>query len=375
MARGRKRNREFWIGDVHQHGRKFRFKIRRGGDEQIESFETREHAESQKRIYERASLQLKGDRDIQQAMTEYERWKRDPHGGGNKPRSVDTTIDRLECFFPPEVRTLPLYRLTDAKCKELYAALKERVAVDTQRGALSCVKTFLRWCIGQEWIRTNPAEKIVGTGKRKFGEASKPQLRIDEVRRYTDVALYLCANGPGALWEKDGRSGQHGIGGPAAALAVFYLGIRANEAASLTVRDLDDGGRVVWIKDAKTEAGQRRQNVPAFLQPHFRALAKGKPSTAKLFGGQRWWIRDWVQRICDLAGAPIVCAHAMRGLHITLALREGATADAVTRAVGHEYMSFVSTTLKHYAQAGTQQNADQARVIRTIRGTEPGDAE
>jgi hypothetical protein len=117
-------------------------------------------------------------------------------------------------------------------------------------------------------------------GKAKAGVDSKPQLRINEVRRYTDVALYLCQYGTDALSDRGGRPNTHGIGGPAAALAVFYLVLRADEVASVVVRDLDDHGTLLWVP--KTEAGKRALEVPELLQPIFQHLAKGELPTAKL---------------------------------------------------------------------------------------------
>jgi integrase len=54
-----------------------------------------------------------------------------------------------------------------------------------------------------------------------------------------------------------------------------------------------------------------------------------------------------VQRICKAAAVPKVTAHAMRGLHGTLAVDSGITSHAVAAALGHE--SF-RTTAESYAQ-------------------------
>jgi integrase len=75
----------------------------------------------------------------------------------------------------------------------------------------------------------------------------------------------------------------------------------------------DDGGKLLWIPDSKTEAGRRTLQVPELLQSHLLAIAEGKPSEAKLFGHHwRDWVRKWVNRICQAAGLPKVTAHGMR---------------------------------------------------------------
>ena len=85
-------------------------------------------------------------------------------------------------------------------------------------------------------------------------------------------------------------------------------------------------------------------------------------SQAALFG-EHWrdWPRKWVQRICKAAGVPKVTAHAMRGLHGTLAVDSGITSHAVAAALGHE--SF-RTTAESYAQRDAVASAQQKTGAR-----------
>jgi integrase len=132
------------------------------------------------------------------------------------------------------------------------------------------------------------------------------------------------------------------------------------------VRDLDDEGRLLWIPDSKTLAGRRKLQVPEFLQPYLTDLAKGREPTAPLFG-EHWrdWPRRWVQKICKAAKVPKVTAHAMRGLHGTLAVDSGITAHAVAAALGHE--SF-KTTAERYAQRDAVSSAQQKRALGVLKG-------
>lgn len=43
------------------------------------------------------------------------------------------------------------------------------------------------------------------------------------------------------------------------------MGLRASEIVSRRVRDLDDGGRMLWVEDTKTVAGNRTVAVPEEL--------------------------------------------------------------------------------------------------------------
>ena len=52
------------------------------------------------------------------------------------------------------------------------------------------------------------------------------------------------------------------------------LGLRAGEVVSRVVRDLDDGGWLLWIPCSTTEAGRRTLEVPELLRPHPLALTE-----------------------------------------------------------------------------------------------------
>jgi integrase len=137
-------------------------------------------------------------------------------------------------------------------------------------------------------------------------------------------------------------------------------------------RDLDDEGRLLWIPETKTEAGRRTLRVPEVLRPYLQALAEGKPPEARLFG-KHWrdWPREWVERICAVAGVPKVSAHSMRGLHSTLAMEAGVTGAAVAASLGHES---VSTTTQSYVSPEAVATARQDRALTVLAGGRAGAA-
>ena len=65
------------------------------------------------------------------------------------------------------------------------------------------------------------------------------------------------------------------------------------------------------------------------------------------------------------AGVPKVTAHAMRGLHGTLAVDSGISSHAGAAALGHE--SF-RTTAESYAQRDAVTSAQQKRVLGVLAG-------
>ena len=273
---------------------------------------------------------------------------------GLKPGPNAERLRRLRAFFTDQ--TVPLTDLTTAKCRALYADLRQRVSprtkraysVDSHRNTLAEARMLAKFSVGKRWLRANPIDQVEGLGKRRHG---KEQLRVDEARRWMATATEL-ANG--------------GDAGAVAAMMALLLGMRASEIVGRVVRDLDDEGRLIWIPFAKTEAGRRTLQVPDLLRPHLQALAKGKLPDASLFG-QHWrdWVRKSVRRICESSGVPMVTAHGMRGLHSTLAMAAGVTGHVVAASLGHES---VATTVQSYAKPEAVAGAQQRRALKVLAG-------
>lgn len=254
-----------------------------------------------------------------------------------RPASIATVLFRLKSLLPDP--SSALQALTPAKCQALYLALAKRQKADTHRNALATAKTFGRWLVEQKLIRENPFEPIKPVGVRSRG---KEQLTNDEAKRWSDEAL---------------RHAEAGSDGALAAYMTLLLGMRAGEIIMRTVRDVDDGGKRLRIRRAKTRAGDRDILIPEVLRPLIAARCHGKAPDALLFeshfeDGEPTpykvpWVRDNVRRICKKAGVPIVCAHSMRGKHSDLSVRAGVTPDVVAESVGH---TSSKVTMDHYAR-------------------------
>ena len=241
------------------------------GAESFVSYATQEEAERVKRAL-LTELRHRQPRKVEEALDAYEVFLRDVKQ--NKPTSIRTTMIRLRTFFPDE--SIPLADVTPRRAAAMYLNLTRAQSVDSHRNILAEARTFLKWCVQtKKWLATNPLADIQGVGKRKHG---KPQLRIDEARRWLAVASQLAEDGDA---------------GAIAAMTTLLLGLRSSEVTDREVRDLDDGGRQLWIPDSKTAAGRRRLEVPEVLQPHLRGLAEAKLPNAPLFG-HHW--RDWPRK-------------------------------------------------------------------------------
>jgi integrase len=317
--------------------------VHAGGGQTAPSYEHKEDAEKAKRALEGKRAALDGV-TVTQAIDKYEAWQK---GRGLKPSSYLTTRQRLDKFLS-DVATSTVAAVTDRRAKGIYDGWVTKAPVDTHRNMLAETKTFMNWCVAQGWIKRSPFASVKGVGKKRKG---KPQLRFDEARKWYATAYTLAGGEPGAI----------------AAMATFAFGLRASEVAQLAVRDLDDGGRLLWVADSKTEAGKRTLQVPDDLRPLLQQLGVGKAATEPLFGPgrTRYWVYYWVQRICDLARVQKVCAHAMRGLHGSTAVEAGATPRLVAAALGH---SSPAVTERHYLAPGTTARATQRAALSVLSG-------
>lgn len=245
---------------------------------------------------------------------------------------------------------LDLRKATPAWGAKLYNA--RRGAVDTHRNGLSVAKAWGAWCVEQGWIKVNPFGAVKGKGRRRRG---KPQLRLEESRDFSLKCLELAPTDAGAVL----------------ALAYLLLGTRAGEVLNRQVRDLDDGGRLLWIPDTKTPAGRRQLAVPDVLVPHIARLAKGRPGLAPLFEHASTrkrpadWAREQVTRLCKLAGVPRVTPHGLRGTHATIGSEAGAVSSLVASALGHASPAITEAA---YIDSGRQRSAKAKATLRAIAG-------
>lgn len=318
--------------------------VRGGGGRTSRRFPTEEEA---RRVATSGRRQLEAELGLAltvgAALDRYELARR---AKGNRPGSIATTLHRLRAFLGDQAAELRT--LTPARLRALYDARAKVVTVDTHRNELAEAKTFFRWTVEQRLLARNPAEAIAGVGRRRRG---KEQLRVDEARRWLEVALEQARTKPGAV----------------GALMAMLMGLRASEIVDRVVRDLDDDGRLLWIPEAKTEAGRRRLVVPELLRPHLQRLATGRGPGEPLLGAahERSWVAAWTARLCRAAGVPEITAHGLRGTHATLAESAGATGDLVAAALGHES---AATTHGHYTRPEAVGQATQTRTLTVLSG-------
>lgn len=287
---------------------------------------------------------------------------------GARDSSVKTVRHRLGTMLEcgAELTGGPLDSVTPARARVLFENLAVKTyvvkngppvlrprSVNYRAGVLVDTRMFMAFCVRRGYLRRDPFEGIEVKGRRKKG---KPQLHVSEAQRWTDAALVEI--------QKPGPIGDAAL----AAVLALLLGARATEVATRERRDVDQDGAVLWIPISKTEAGRRRCGIPAFLRPLVleRLARLGGPTDPLFPGVERHRVLRAVHRICEAAGVMRVCTQSLRGLHGTLAIEAGATAEMVAHQLGHA--STDVTTGGSYVKRSALDTAAQGRVLTLVRG-------
>ena len=285
-----------------------------------------------------------------------EQYLADRKAAGLKPLSMRSLHDRLTRFLPLGERLT----ISAERAAEIYQAATVQPTryhrpptPMTHRLRLRAARAFYAWCMDRDYVTANPFARVRGIGRVNTG---KLQLRMDEVRQLVDL-LHKHAN--------------EGHEVAAALLLQLVLGVRSSEILHRQIRDVDDGGRILWIPDGKTKNARRRLSIPEELLPLVKRLIAGREMEALLIGAGRTvpytstvlW--KHLRNFCRRAGVQRVCPHSLRGLHSTLAIEAGSTSGAVIAQLGH---SSFSTTERHYLDKDRRHDASMRRVASALFG-------
>ena len=329
----------------------FRLVIITGGVRRSEYVDTKEEAESRKAQLERKLVKGNGVK-VGALIEEY--LLRKEVSGDSLPATCREQKGRMYQVLAPFLER-PANSITPPMAARLYSDLVVQIspktgaplAAATHRFYLKLCKAMFAYAVTKKHIKKNPFADVAMVGKMRAG---KPQLRIDEARRFVSTAL--------ASFEQD--EDRLAL----CAVMALTMGLRASEILKRRQRDLDDDCGILWIDSGKTKNARRHLRIPEFLRPHLRKLLGGA-ADAPLFPRydgepyRRQALWTAVRRVCKQAGVAQVCVHSLRGLYATLAVESGAISETVARSLGH---SSFNMTERHYAQPSAVSNSRAARV-------------
>lgn len=327
------------IHGPYRHGTRYRvIEVRGDGERSVVSFES----EAQAYRYIEKARRIACGRSVGEAVTDYLEHlgtSMSPRGRLRRASTVQLEGWRLKAFLRLVVDgDRPLSLLGKPAAAKLLEQRQAEVKPDTLGGELGVTTRWAAWCGSQGWLPVNPFAGLIAVGERSTG---KPQLRVDGARKFLEICL-----------------AEDSAAGTAAAIALL-MGLRASEITGLCARDVDDGGKLLWISASKTKAGIRRLQIPSILIPRFVALTEGLKPDACLWGDlDRHWLARHVLRLCEKAGVDRVTPHGLRGTWATMAVGFVPT-NQVAAALGHET---VGVTRSSYLAPGAEDSATSERL-------------
>jgi integrase len=271
---------------------------------------------------------------------------------GNAEGTIETAEFRLWHFFGlPRNAERPL-RWIARRGDELYAAARVDRSADTHQAELALAKQLGELCVKRRWLRQNPFATVEPIGRKKHG-STKSRLSVDESRKLRDYC--------------------HSIGDQHAVITLAYLllGSRASEIVRRDVRDLDDNGRLLVIRRAKTPTGNRRLVIPEELRLPLLELARNKLPGAPLFTKEdgdkatRYWAYHHVKRMCREAKVSEVSPQGLRRTSSDLATDAGMAGPEIARHLGQ-----VSTVVtdRSYRDRNVVAAAKMERTLQALQG-------
>lgn len=275
---------------------------------------------------------------------------------GNAASTIENYEHRLWMILGLPANAERPLRWVVPRAAELYAATIGRRAADTHLNALSVAKRWGTFCVKQKLLKANPFGDVEGEGKRRKG-SGKDRLRVDE-SRLLQAACHRARGIDGTL-----------------TLSYLLLGPRASEVSDRLVRDLDDGGRLLWIDRTKTDAGSRRLIVPDELRPLLLELVADRAPDERIFhnlSGDPMSRRVAYQRVMAFTKAIVGRALGPQGLRrtqSTLATDAGATGPMVSAHLGHvTEQRMAEITERAYVDPNAVADAKVARSFKVLAG-------
>jgi integrase len=220
------------------------------------------------------------------------------------------------------------------------------------------MRAMLRWMARKQYVTREWTQGILDHDAVQDALEDYPattvvreQLTLNEARAFAAAAKAEAKENP--------------RGAATGALMALLLDMRAKEVISRVARNVDDGGRIVWVTDTKTSAGERAMSVAdEDLQALLAIASEGLRSQDLVFQFTRHALYETVNRICRDCGIPEVGCHGLRRTFSTLAVMSGVAEEAVAAALGHTGFGI---TKKHYVAPGTVEQKASNAVMRRLR--------
>lgn len=246
-------------------------------------------------------------------------------------------------------------RRADALCAKLAAS---SYAPSTQAQTLKLAKAWATWCAHpkRRWWKESPFATVDAIGK--VADRRSECLRVDEARAFREKAIELAAREPSAVMP----------------LVVLTCSLRPSEVVQIEVRDVDDGGAVLWIAGKRLKTANTRRPIEV-ADERLRALlvraARGKAPTDRIFPVEQHTVTAWCKRVATAARVPMVDARMLRRTFASLSARQGRSLDDLAFSMGHGADASARTAQRHYIAPGAREAGAAGRVLGVLDGGKP----
>lgn len=216
----------------------------------------------------------------------------------------------------------------------------------TAKNGLIAINVFLNWCVNQNKIPQNPAQKIP---KPKLPKKIPKHLTLEQAEK---LLLWTRQYPYKYSYEKNRA---------VAIIAMFmYSGLRVQELLNLTLSDVDFTHKVIVVKAGK---GNKDRMIPlsatlqGYLQPYLLERKKTNPYSLYFFVSRdskgkfsEKAFRRLILKIRDTSKI-FFTPHMLRHTFATLMLEGGCDVFALSKMMGHSDIKtttiYLTATVKH----------------------------
>lgn len=193
---------------------------------------------------------------------------------------------------------------------------RDKLSKQSQDNELRVLKSFFKWCSGEEYIKRNPTENI---------KAIKKEKRIK--RSFSETELEIIREAAEKKRDK-------------AIIEVLYsTGVRVSELVRMNIRDIADDEIIVFGKGEKERTVYLNARAKIAISVYLKTRADNEIA---LFVGERTKkrlnkssIEQIIRDIGKSAGIDNCYPHKFRRTAATLALNRGMPIEQVQAMLGH----------------------------------------
>lgn len=214
------------------------------------------------------------------------------------------------------------YRLEEIGADQIryYLAIRstrDKLSKTSQDNELRVLKSFFRWCSGEEYIQKNPTENI---------KAVKKEKRIK--RPFSETELEL-------IREKAGNKRNRAI-----VETLYSTGVRVSELCGMNIEDIVNDEIVVFGKGEKERTVYLNARAKIAISEYLKsrtdndnALFVSERTKKRLNKGG---VERMIRELGKSAGVPNCHPHRFRRTAGTIALNRGMPLEQVQQMLGHE---------------------------------------